>query len=154
MFDYVYLIPLILGPISMAMITLIIIFIARGRERRVQMHAEVQTKLIDKFSSAPELIAFLKSDEGRRFLGEIESGPRLNARDRIIRGMGKALVTGAVGVGFLVIGFLPATSNEFCIVVGFLLLTLGVGLFLSALLSLRLSRSWGLMEQEPAHPNV
>lgn len=154
MFDYVYLIPLILGPLSMLMITVIILGIARGRQRRTEMKAEVQTKLIDKFGSSAEFIAFLKTEEGRRFLGEIESGPRLNARDRIIRGMGKSVIVGLVGVGFLTIGFIPATYNEFCIIVGFLTLALGVGLFLSAMLSLRLSRSWGLMEEEPTQPNV
>jgi hypothetical protein len=153
-FDFAYLIPLICGPASMAMITIIIVAAVRGKERRTQLQAEVQTKLIDKFGSAPELLAFLKTDEGRQFLGEIESGPKRSARDRIIRGIGKSLVATMVGIGFLIIGFLPATYNEFCIVVGFLTLFLGVGLFLSALLSLKLSRNWGLMDQEPSQTNV
>ena len=153
-FDYAYLIPLICGPVSMAMVTIIIVAAVKGKERRTQLQADVQTKLIDKFGSAPELLAFLKTDEGRQFLGEIESGPKLSARDRIIRGIGKSLVIAMVGLGFLIIGFLPATSNEFCIIVGFLMMFLGVGLFLSALLSLKLSRNWGLMDQEPSQPNV
>jgi hypothetical protein len=153
-FDYVYLIPLICGPVSMAMVTVIVIAAVKGKERRTQLQADVQTKLIDKFGSAPELLAFLKTEEGRQFLGEIESGPKRSARDRIIRGIGKSLTTSMVGLGFLIIGFLPATSNEFCMVVGFLLLFLGLGLFLSALLSLKLSRNWGLMDQEPSQPNV
>jgi hypothetical protein len=153
-FDYVYLIPLICGPVSMVMVTVIVIAVVKGKERRTQLQADVQTKLIDKFGSAPELLAFLKTEEGRQFLGEIESGPKRSARDRIIRGIGKSLTTSMVGLGFLIIGFLPSTSNEFCMVVGFLLLFLGLGLFLSALLSLKLSRNWGLMDQEPSQPNV
>jgi len=140
--------------VSMAMVTVIVIAAVRGKERRTQLQADVQTNLIDKFGSAPDLLAFLKTEEGRQFLGELESGPKRSARDRIIRGIGKSLTTSMVGLGFLIIGFLPATSNEFCIVVGFLLLFLGVGLFLSALLSLKLSRNWGLMDQEPSQPNV
>lgn len=153
-FDYAYLIPLIVGPASFAMITAIIIVAVKSKERRAQYQAEVQTKLIDRFGSAPELLAFLKTDEGRQFLGEIESGPKRSATDRIIRGMGKSIVIGLLGTGFLIIGFLPATYNEFCIVVGFLLLFLGVGMLLSSLLALKLSRSWGLMEQESSQPNV
>ena len=153
-FDYLILIPLIVGPASFAMITVIVIVAVKSKERRAQYQAEVQTKLIDRFGSAPELLAFLKTDEGRQFLGEIESGPKRSARDRIIRGMGKSIVIGLLGTGFLIIGFLPATYNEFCIVVGFLLLFLGVGMLLSSLLALKLSRSWGLMEQESSLPNV
>lgn len=138
----------------MAMITIVIVAAVRGKERRVQRQTEVQAKLIDRFGSAPELLAFLKTEEGRQFLGEIESGPKRSARDRIIRGIGKSVVITMVGIGFLILGFLPATYNEFSIFVGFLLLCLGVGLFLSALLSLKLSRNWGLMDQDPSQPNV
>ncbi|HJW95440.1 MAG TPA: hypothetical protein VJ901_17615 [Thermoanaerobaculia bacterium] len=152
--EFWFLVPLICGPAGMAMVTIIIVAAVRGKERRAQMQAGVQTKLIDKFGSAPELLAFLKTDEGRQFLGEIESGPKRSARDRIIRGIGKSLVITMVGLGFLIIGFLPATYNEFCIVTGFLLLFLGAGLFLSALLSLKLSRNWGLMDQESSELHV
>jgi hypothetical protein len=145
---------MICGPAAMAMITIVIVAAVRGKERRVQRQTEVQAKLIDRFGSAPELLAFLKTEEGRQFLGEIESGPKRSARDRIIRGIGKSVVITMVGIGFLILGFLPATYNEFSIFVGFLLLCLGVGLFLSALLSLKLSRNWGLMDQDPSQPNV
>jgi len=84
----------------------------------------------------------------------MEQAPKLNARDRIVRGMSKSVVIGLLGVGFLIIGFIPATYNEFCIIVGFLLLALGLGMLLSALVSLKLSRSWGLMEEEPTQTNV
>jgi len=153
-FQWVYLIPLILGPASFMMITLIVMVVAKTKQKNAEAHAAVQAKLIDKFGTAPELITFLKSDEGRKFLGDIEAAPKMNARDRIIRGMGKALITGFLGFGFLVIGFLPVTSNEFSVVVGFLLLTLGAGFFFSALLSLKLSRSWGLMEPDSPQTNV
>ena len=154
MFDWYILIPLILGPMSMAMVTIIVVAIARARQRRTELQAEVQEKLIDRFGSAPELIAFLKSPEGRKFLGDIESGPKLNARDRIIRGMGKSIITGLLGVGFLIIGFLPTTANDFCVVTGFLLIALGLGFFLSALLSLKLSRNWGLMDEDAPQANA
>lgn len=153
-FDFVLLLPIFLGLGSFVMITIIVAVVARAKQRRAELQAEVQTKLIDRFGSAPELLTFLKSDEGRKFLGEIESRPKLSARDRIIRGMSKSLVIGSLGVGFLIIGFIPATYNEFCIIVGFLFLALGVGMLLSSLLSLKLSRSWGLMEEESAHLNA
>ncbi|MGZ7032776.1 MAG: hypothetical protein ACXVIJ_12490, partial [Thermoanaerobaculia bacterium] len=38
--------------------------LARTRQRRAELQAEVQTKLIDRFSSAPELVDFLRSPTG------------------------------------------------------------------------------------------
>ena len=151
---FLILLPIFLGLGSFVMITIIVAVSVRAKQRRAEIYADVQTKLIDKFSSAPELLTFLKTDEGRQFIGEIERAPKLNARDRIIRGMGKSIVIGLLGAGFLIIGFLPATYNEFCIVVGFLLLALGLGMLGSSLLSLKLSRSWGLMEEDPTRPNA
>ena len=133
---FLILLPIFLGLGSFAMITLIVAIATRAKQRRAEIYAEVQTKLIDKFGSAPELLTFLKSEEGRKFLGEIERAPKLNARDRIVRGMGKAVVIGLLCVGFL-------------------LLALGLGMLFSSLLSLKLSRDWGLMEQqETTQPNV
>jgi hypothetical protein len=134
--DLLILIPIFLGLGSFVMITIIVAVSVRAKQRRAEIYADVQTKLIDKFGSAPELLTFLKTDEGRQFLGE------------------KSVVIGLLGTGFLIIGFLRATYNEFCIVVGFLLLALGLGMLLSSLLSLKLSRSWGLMEEDPAQPNA
>ena len=119
---FLILLPIMLGIGSFVMITIIVAIAARAKQRRAEIYADVQTKLIDKFSSAPELLTFLKTEEGRKFLGEIERAPKLGARDRIVRGMGKSVV---------------------------------IGLLFSSLLSLKLSRSWGLMEeQEPTQPNV
>src|SRR5581483_2113013 len=134
-FDSVYLIPIA----AFAMIAVVVISIAKTRQRSSEVRAEVQSKLIERFSSAPEFLTFIQTEEGKKFLGHFESSPKLNARDRIIRVMGRALVVGSVGIGFLIIGFLPQTY-EFCIISGFLLMALGGGLFLSALLSLKLSR--------------
>ncbi len=134
---------------AFAMIAVVVAVVARTRQRGSEIRAEVQAKLIERFSSAPEFLSFIQTEEGKKFLGQVESAPKLNTRDRIIRVMARSLVVGSLGVGFLIIGFLPQTDNGFCVVAGFLLLTLGGGLFFSALLSLKLSRDWGLMDNEP-----
>jgi len=143
--------PVLISIGAFAMIAIVMATLARARQRSNEVRAEVQGKLIEKFSSAPEFLTFIQTDEGKKFLGNMESGPKLNARDRIIRVMARALIVGSLGIGFLIIGFLPQTTNDFCIVTGFLLITLGGGMFLSALLSLKLSRDWGLMDQPPTN---
>jgi len=46
----------------------IVIVVARAKTRRLQIQAELQAKLIEKFGSTPELIAFLQSEAGRAFV--------------------------------------------------------------------------------------
>jgi hypothetical protein len=137
----------IVGSIGMfACIAFIVAVTARSRQRQAELRAEVQSRLIDKFSSAPEIVTFLQSPEGKHFLGGIESMPAMTARDRIIRTMSKAVVLSLLGVGFLACCIWPETRNEGFFIAGCILLALGVGYFLSALVSLKLSRNWGLME--------
>lgn len=126
---------------------------SRARTERARYQAEVQTKLIDRFSSAPELVEFLKTAEGRQFVGEIESGPRLLASDRILGGIRRGIVLALLGLGFLAVWLIDTNNIGFAIP-GWILLALGIGYFVATYVSLRLSRSWGLLpdRKEPTLP--
>ena len=118
---------------------------ARSRETRARIQAEVQTKLIDRFGSAPELADFLQSPAGRNFMGQLESAPRLHAREKILVGIRRAIIVTAVGVAFCGLG--GVFHEEGLLIPGFFLLALGGGYLISALVSMRLSRAWGLFEE-------
>jgi|SRR5579885_1384943 len=64
-------------------------------QARIRARMEFQTQLLSKFSSGPELSAFLASEGGRQFLSGASS-PQ-NLRDRIVK-------RAAVGMGFAVLG--------------------------------------------------
>lgn len=130
------------------MIVAIVWLVTSSRQRRVQAQAEVQTRLIDKFSSAPELVAFLQSPAGQEFVGNAETAPKLHARDRIIGGVRKSIVFGMLGVGFLALCIPEGTRNEGFMIAGAILVALGVGNFVSTLVAMKLSREWGLMDGE------
>jgi len=150
--EFAIFIPIVLGTGCFMMISFIVFVNSRAKQRRAEVQAQVQSKLIERFGTATELVSFLKTDEGKNFLGDIESAPAMNARDRIIRGMGKAIILGLLGIGFLTICIFPETRNEGFIIAGCILVALGLGYFLAALVSLKLSRNWGLME--PQHPDA
>ena len=44
------------------------------RQRRQELQAEVQAKLIDKFTSTPEMVEFLQSRAGRDFVSGVQIG--------------------------------------------------------------------------------
>lgn len=73
-------IPVIGMLTSTAMVVLIVYFVAKSRQRRAELQAEVQTRLIDRFGTAPELIEFLQSPAGQQFVSGVQSAPALMAR--------------------------------------------------------------------------
>jgi hypothetical protein len=121
---------------STAMVVLIVYFVARSRQRRAEIQAEVQGKLIDRFNSAPELVEFLQSPAGRQFVTGVQSAPAAMARDRIMSGFTRSIVLSMLGVAFLGLTFF--VDDDFAIPAA-ILFSLGIGYLLATFVSYRLS---------------
>ena len=131
------LIPIIGILASGAAAVLIVFLVSRGRQRRAEMQAQVQTKLIDRFATAPELVQFLQSPAGREFVSGVQTGPIVHTRDRIHSGFTRAIVLTALGAGFL---FLTYSEGHRFIVPAAILFSLGIGYLLATTLTYRLTR--------------
>jgi hypothetical protein len=129
------------------MVAFIVFIVARTKARQVELQSQVQARLIDRFATAPELVDFLHSQEGKQFLGGVETLPKLNASDRILRGLRTAIITLFLGLGFLGLCLSDDIRNEGFLIAGGVLTAIGIGNFISTYVSFRLSRSWGLMGQ-------
>ncbi len=121
-----------------------------AKNRKATLQAEVQTRLIDKFSNAPEFVDFLNSDTGKQFLSGIDKMPKLMARDRIVGGVSRGLILTLLGASFIAIWI--ADSNVGFMFPGFILLGLGIAFFLSTLVSLKLSQKFGLIGDDSPTP--
>ncbi|HEV7920683.1 MAG TPA: hypothetical protein VGR02_07820 [Thermoanaerobaculia bacterium] len=141
----VYWIPIVTSIGCYIMITMIVMAIVRGKTERAKMHADVQAKMVERFGTAPEFIEYLRSAEGKAFMGAVEQTQQRSALDRVVSGFSKATVTAFLGLGFIVIYCFPDTRFEGFLIAGVILLMLGLGFILSALVSLKLSRNWGLV---------
>src|SRR5688500_12030387 len=129
-------IPIVAIIANCAMVVLIVFFVARSRQRRFEVHAEVQTKLIDRFGSAPELIEFLQSPAGREFVSGVQSAPVILARERILSGFSRAIILSMLGAAFLALTFF---YDEDWAVPAAILFSLGVGYLIATVVSYRLS---------------
>ena len=138
-------VPIVCSLGLFTMIAIISISSANARKEKARIQADVQNRLIDKFGSAPEFIAFLSSPAGREFMGAFESQPRLNARDRILRGIRTATVLSFLGLAFTLLSIFHERDM---IVPGLILLGLGVGYVISSILMMRLSKAWGLLDEK------
>lgn len=96
----------------------------------------VQRTLIDKLSAGNELVAFLQTSAGERFIRGITE-PESPARS-MIKSIQGGIVVLVVGLGTLMLG-----SK-----LGFLLISLGVGLLVAALVSYRLARKLNLLGKD------
>ena len=135
---------------SFAMIATIVWLGVHAKNRKATLQAEVQTRLIDKFSNAPEFVDFLNSDTGKQFLTGIDKMPQLMARDRIVGGVSRGIIMLLLGTAFLIIW--RAADNEGFLYPGFILAGLGIGFFLSTLVSLKLSQKFGLIGNDAPSP--
>ena len=61
----------------------------------------MQTKLIDRFGSAPELVSFLHSPAGRQFVTGVQSAPDVLTRERILSGFTRGVVLSTLGLAFM-----------------------------------------------------
>jgi hypothetical protein len=128
----------------------------RRWNRLSKIQAEVHTKLMDRFSSNDELIAYVQTPSGRRFL---ESGPSPLQEttpsrsvgapfSRILWSVQAGVVLAIAGLGGLFLSTrLEYEASQFFFVLGVLGLALGAGFVFSAVASYALSRKLGLFER-------
>jgi hypothetical protein len=146
----VFLIPITISITFFGMVAFIVWTSANAKSRRAALQADVQTRLIDKFSNAPEFVDFLNSDTGKQFLTGVDKMPQLMARDRIVGGVSRGVVMTLLGAAFIAIWI--ADSNIGFMYPGFILIGLGIGFFISTLISLKMSQKFGLIGNDAPTP--
>ena len=126
-----------------------------GRLAKVQ--AEAHTKLLDRFTGNEELLAYVKSPAGTRFLQSapiaLDGSPRAVAApvSRILWSMQAGVVLAAAGIGmnFMSRRIDPLNADP-AFMLSAIVLSVGLGFLASAGLSYFLSKRLGLLNQPPA----
>jgi hypothetical protein len=141
MFD---LIPIIGILSSTTMVILVVYLVTKARSRRVEVQVEMQSKLIDRFGSAPELIQFLHSPAGRQFVTGVQLAPRALTQERLMGGFTRAIVLTALGSAFL---FLTYYADDDFVVPAAILFFLGIGYLIATFVTWKLSKR---LDEAPA----
>lgn len=130
-----------------AMIVLVVYFVGlnRSRVRAAQLQTDMQSRMLDRFGSSPEFVNFLQSTAGQQFVKGFGDAPRSLAHDRILGGVNKGIVLSFLGTGFLAVCLFDQVRNAGLMIFGFVFLGLGVGYLVSSVVSIRLSKAWGLL---------
>lgn len=136
----------VLFPMLFAVMALIIwiIFSTIRRYNTTKLQAGLQTKLIEKFGTGQELLAYVQSEAGKRFLESLTMEQR-TPYGRILGAAQASVILALVGLALLFLRGRVAGADEGFLVFGTIILSLGVGFGLAAALSYFLSKSLGLL---------
>jgi hypothetical protein len=122
--------------------------IRRGHTARAV--ANLHSKLLDKCTSNQELLSYLESQSGRRFL-ESTTTSESNPSGRILNAIQAGTIAALAGGAMLIVRTeerLDWDGREFLVIFGSLLLAIGLGYLVSAAVSYVLCRSWGLFRSQ------
>jgi hypothetical protein len=141
------LIPLLATLMSFVIVGVIVVQISRSRLRRLELQADVQSKLIEKFGTSTELLAFLQSETGRQFVNGVQKGNTALMRDRIASGFSRAIILSFLGAAFIVLWLIM--DNRGLAWPGVLLLALGAGYLVATWATTRMSQSSEVVIPQP-----
>ena len=125
----------------------------RRWNRMVKVQMETHTKLLDKFGSSQDMLAYMDSEAGKRFL-ETPVFDAQNKRSialpygRILWSVQIGVIAAVLGMGLLSLrGKVNADADVPFLVFGTLVLILGVGFLLSGGVSYGLAKYLGLLKR-------
>jgi hypothetical protein len=146
----------ILIPITFfVMIGFIVWAIARTRQSRhaAEMQAQFHQKMLDRFSSSQDFIAFIQSAEGGRYIDSLTRTPVSNPLTKTLSAVRTGIIIAFLAGGLVAVGAISGASDgRDLMLFGLLGLFLGAGFLVSAWASHRLSRSWGLEPSGNGNP--
>lgn len=129
----------ILVPIALFAMILVIVWLGtRRRQAEIRARAEFHKQLLDKFGSGREFSEFLESKGSQRFLNELWS-QGAGQTNRVLRAMQNGIVLTMLGLGFLALSHM----RRGFVTPGVLVLALGIGFLLSAVIAHQLSKKLG-----------
>lgn len=124
-----------------ALVGVIIWMAFRSNQARMQARLDFHNQLLAKFSTGKEFSEFLDSEGGRRYLDELWA-KHGQPKNHLLQTMGRGVMLSAIGAGFLVL----TLAEEGFFIPGVIILAVGVGYLISAVMSKRLTEKLHLDE--------
>jgi hypothetical protein len=122
-----------------------LIFSTIRHYRTAKVQGEIQSRLLERFSSSQDLLAYVESDGGRQFVRALTT-EQTTPYGRILSAAQAGIIMVFFGVALLILRGRVGDAEPGFVVFGTLILTLGVGFGVSAAVSYFLSKSFGLLD--------
>lgn len=129
---------------------------SRRWTRVFRLQSEVHSKLLDRFTHNDELLQYMNTESGKRFLEaapipiELEQGQRLpGGFGRVLGSLQIGIVLTLLGIGLLILQHSLPDFAAPLLVFGMVAMMPGIGFIISALITWRMSVRLGLMPNSP-----
>lgn len=125
-------------------------FKARQTKQMFEAQGKFHDKILDRFSSSQDLIAFVQTPEGSRFIERFGEQPTMSPFDRSLSSIRTGIIITFLSAGMITVGALidVRLDENGALLLGLLGLFLGAGFLVAAYASHRLARQWGLLEHK------
>jgi hypothetical protein len=147
---------------SLVALTWLIRYVVTHRRwiRATKLQADMQNRLLERFTSSGELLAYVQSPAGRNVLGGVPpveldtaAAPLAAPFSRILWSLQAGLVIVSAGVGLLIIRrYVLDEVSQVMLVMGTLAVSLGIGFALASAASYMLSHRLGLFDAAARRP--
>jgi len=108
---------------------------------------KMRHKIVEKFSTVQEFNDFLQSKEGNRFLDFLKFNG-FTPRGKILSSLSKGVILFFLGVALVIIGQIFTGEMKYFNAFGIVIIALGVGFLISTFISYKLSKKWGIIDEE------
>ena len=122
-----------------------------------KIQEDLHSRLLGRFTSNEDLLAYLQTPAGRRV---VESSALVDGGSQIIGAplarilwsvqAGLVLTFGGIGLYYAFTNLIPDNANEPFFIVSILAIALGIGFIISAAFAYAFSKRLGLLERAPA----
>ncbi len=113
----------------------------------LRAQTDFHNKILDKFGTAEEFTTYLQSEAGGKFFENLSKEPA-SPMTKILGSIQKGVILTLLGIGFLLFGvsldLLPDTKIV-ALFIATVATATGIGFIISAVISHRLAKSWGII---------
>jgi hypothetical protein len=132
------------------------LIIGAFRQRlRLRAQTDFHNRMMEKFSSAEEFTTYLQSDAGKSFFDTLTNEPA-TPLNKILGSIQKGAILTLLGLGLFILGkifaepqldkfFSQPQGGNVLIILGVISFMIGAGFLVSAAISYRLAKSWGMI---------
>lgn len=118
------------------------------RSKVASVVADLHGKVLERCSANQELMGYVQSDAGRRFLESAADG-QANPTSRVLNAVQAGVILSLLGGASIVVSNFhqEVDAREFFVTLGWLVMSVGLGFLISAFVSYALCKSWGLLNR-------
>jgi len=140
----------IIVPVMMTFFGWFFHLVLRWRQSKYRLN--IQLKLIDKISSSDDLMKFVSTGAGEKFISS-SNFETLSSKNKIMSAIYKGIIFSMVGLALFLIKNVALETAPVFLIFGAISLAIGLGYIIATIVSLSMAKKLGMMKDEDMDVN-